>query len=175
MSYDCLSTLTNCHLCTILTSALHRTVGEPYRGEHTTALWEGLGAMLPSVFVLGSSMKLLCFAFRCRQGNLDACGFPESACGGISRPADPQHPFFLQCTLISDVTALFEMRFRINPSTKTKTKTNVPWLERDVPLTVALDSDRFFMWGFCCCCWLHLRFYFFIYLISYLYPLAPGH
>lgn len=35
----------------------------------------------------------------------------------------PQHPFFFQRTLISDVTALFERSFCTNPSTTKKTET----------------------------------------------------
>lgn len=56
----------------------------------------------------------------------------------------PQHPFFFQHTLISDVTALLERSFCTNPSTENKTK-NPSMIKKGVCLPivpcVALGCD----------------------------------
>lgn len=66
----------------------------------------------------------------------------------------PQQPFFLQRTLISDVTALFERSFYTNPSTTKKTK-SPPWWKKGVsPLP---DGTGFWLGSarlaFYCCYW----------------------
>lgn len=130
------------------------------RGRHTAAWrWEEWGQ---GVRVMNTSQRICswqpmwlhCSSLTCQpRSRMPVVALSQHVAELAALPI-PQQPFFLQRTLISDVTALFERSFYTNPSTTKKTK-SPPWWKKGVsPLP---DGTGFWLgsarWAFYCCYW----------------------